>query len=891
MSRRFLPALILPLVLLALCATNSAQKSKASDPLQPLATSLAAYLEARASGDGLDASRAAVAQRMEELGKALRADPLKRPAELGRALGLARAGSRAGERGGKVESAVFTGGSFTGAGLGYAYRLPREYDVTSAYPLILTIPAEDEVPAEHLRTHWTQADVLERCILVAPEMPEQQESWARVTVKGRPGGLCHVLTALRIAGERFAVDFDRVYVAGRAKGVPAALAAGNHSPQRFAGVIGRAGDAGELKPDNFANLPTFFAGGGPGARAFVEALEEAGYGNGTFSADATEDDLWRWILDHPRKPWPERVVLVPGDPYPLRAHWLQVNPSDPNCRANAIVDRSANTIRIEAQGIAQATLFLSDALVDLARPVRVLCNGTEHTAVVAPRLSSFLELADDGTSDPGAVYTARVDIDLTRDPSTAESNAPTENQVEFAKRLTSAGSDVGKLWELHPWCQTTQLVPEDARVLRTIVRLQPEHAEARAALGNVRSGERWFSSSDALARFQASQQADTAAALGLIQFQTLWMHRDERALAVKGWKKDPETGLWTTPADEKRIAQGWMRQDLDWIAPEEAPRVDENLWKVEGEWLDLAHADRRHASIDSMWRIPDAEILLHSTAEREVSLRAQRVMARALVDLRRVFGAEPVLPLSVALLRDEEQYDRFAFGEPDGRRLARHAGRLQVVHSAYFAESWLPRIDGKPKFQGMGVCVWDAHVPNGDAYGLHAARLATGLSYVEALDPSPNAVKKALAAGAAGPGPGYYAAYQAEKVMPEWLRWGGAVYAERYFEDTTVGADGDRWWARQWSIDNLKSRGGLAPLSTIFAFALDPDDREASLKLLIEAGLVVAFVVDGNCAALAEPHAAFRKALASGKLEARHVTALTEALLAHEAELRAFGGF
>src|SRR5262249_53884711 len=158
-------------------------------------------------------------------------------------------------------------------------------------------------------------------------------------------------------------------------------------------------------------------------------------------------------------------------------------------------------------------------------------------------------------------------------------------------------------------------------------------------------------------------------------------------------------------------------------------------------------ADRRHATLDSMWRIPGAEVTVYSTAEREVALRAQHEMGRALVDLRHVFGTEPVLPLRVAVLREEEQYDRFAFGDPDGKRAATHAGRLQTVHSAFFAERWFPRVDGKPEFDGMGVCYWEHQVPNGDLYGVHAARLAVGLSFVDALDPSPNAVKKALASG------------------------------------------------------------------------------------------------------------------------------------------------
>ena len=862
---------------LAILCVPSAQEARRPEvDVGPLAASLAAYAEARASASGLDAAEAALVQRMDELSKSLGANPLQNPELLGRAIRSSRACKE--ERGGRVASATFAQGSFAGAGLSYAYRLPREYDPSRAYPLILSIPATDEEPDDHIRQHWAQRDIQDQVILVCPAMPAERETWDRVMVRGRPGGLCHALTALRLACERFAVDFDRVFVAGRAKGVPAALAAGNTCPQRFAGVIARAGDAGELGPENFVDLPTFFAGGGAQARAFAEAAKAAGHDNSRFQVDASEDDIWNWMLDNPRRTHPEQVVLVPGDPFPTRAYWLQVSPSAPQCRARGVIERATNTVRIDTEGMALATLFLNDLLLDLSQPVRVVLNGVERSVLVPRRLSSFLDLLHDGTSDPAAVYVARAEFELTGAENASDDVAASDPELE--RRLAEAGSDVAELWKLH-----TSLAPAQAtRVLRAIVRLDPGNEKAREALGHVRSGERWFTSQAALERFLQSQDPEAARAKGHVEYRSLWMHPAERAIAVKGWVKDQETGQWLTPGDEKRLTEGWARQDLEWIPPEEAGHADAGLWRVDGEWLPLHEADRRHAALDSMWRIPGAEVLLLSTADREVALRAQQVMGRALADLRRVFGAEPVLPLRVALLRDEEQYDRFAFGDPDGRRPPSHAGRLHAVHSAFFAESWFPKLEGRREFMGLGVCIWDSQVPNGDLYGLHAARLAVGLSYVDALDPSPNAVKKALADG---PGSGFYAAYEAEKALPAWLRFGGAVYAERYFEDTEVE---DRWWARKWSLENLQKRGGMRALSEVLDFRLDPDDRDDALKRLLEAGLVVAFVVDGECAPLDEAHAAFKESLASGKVDPRRVSALTEALVGHERELRAFAG-
>ena len=888
---------LVPLALVTLAWVHSAhpvvvQKAKRpEDLLSPIAATLRAYLDARASGEELEGARSALAMSLAELAKARGGDPLQYAAELGRVLWSTRA--YAGERGGKVQTDVFTQGSFAGAGLKYAYRLPRDYDPSSSYPLILSVPAEGEQPADHIRANWIDKDVQDQVILLCPAMPAKSETWEHVIVNGRPGGLCHVLTGLRIAVERFAVDFDRVYVAGQGKGVPAAIAAGNYSPHRFAGIIGRAGDPGTVKPDNFSNLPIFFASGGQQARAFAEACHP----NSQFRLDGNEHEILKWMRENPRHTYPVRVVVVPGDPepYPTRAYWLQVKPGAAaprwapeaqGTRASASIDRASNTALIEGRNIAQVTLLLNDLLVDLSKPVRVFANGVEYNAIVPRQFSSFVDMVYDGVSDPGAVYVARMELDLTGDAPPASDVKP-EVEAEFARFLAEAGNETEKLWELHLWCVSSKLDRHDARVLRTILRLDPGHALAHGALGHVFAAGQWFTSSASLERFQQSQDPAVAAARGLVEYRSLWMHPDEKALAVKGWTKDQETGLWLTPGDKKQLAEGWVRQDLEWIHPQDGARVDEGLWWVDGEWLDLARANRRHASLDAMWRIPSAEVLLHSTADREVSLRAIREMGRALVDLRKVFGTEPALPLRVGVFRDEEQYDRFAFGDPDGRRPANHSGRLQVVHSAYFAESWFRRVARKWEFTGMGVCYWDNQIPNGDAYGVHAARLAAGLSYVDALDPSPNAVKKALVAG---PGPDHYAAFQAEKKLPAWLRWGGAVYAERYFQDTSVGPAGDPWWTRKWSLDNLRQRGGLRSFDQIVAFRLEPDDREDALKLYMEAGLLVAFLVDGDCAPVSAEHAAFKKALAAGRVDAQRVTALTEVLRAHWTELRAFAG-
>ena len=891
MCPRLAPLVLVPCALLALRGGGEAQSftGRGDYDLRPLGESLRGYYEARSSTVGLEAAKesldGALAALRETTGGG---EPLERVFDLAHALWLSRGYSGRTARPGKIESAELELGSFHGAGLHFAYRVPRTYDPSRrAYPLLLAIPDWDEGPEDHLRAHWSASEFRDEVIVVCPEMPTAREEWDRVLVNGRPGGLCHVLTALRLAGERFAVDFDRVYVAGRGKGVPAAVAAGNHSPHRFAGIIGRGGDLDELAPDNFGNLPTWFAGAGGAATLFRDALKEAGFDNCQLHPEGGEAEAWGWMQEHPRRTWPERVTLVTGDPFPTRAYWLRVAPCAPDARAVATIDVAKNAIHIDGEGIARVTLYLNDQVVDLDAPVSVFCNGTRQRVVIARHLADTLDMIQDGTSDAASVYTARASLDWTGAPDAGGAESIAGADPDYDRRRAEAGGDAAKLWELHQWCLATQRTARAPAALRGLLRVDPEHTAARAALGHQRYLERWFTTPAALARFQRSQEAARAAAKGHVQHRGQWMHPDERRLANKGLTKDDETGLWLTSAERRRLAEGWVRQDLEWIRPADAVHVDEGRWIVDGEWLELAEANGRHARIESMWRIPGPDVLLYSTADREVSLVAMEHMGRALADLNRVFGAEPMLPLPVAMLRDEEQYDLFAFGDPDGWRPATHAGRRQAIHSAFFSESWFPLVDGKREYRGMGVCLWDAQVPNGNLYGVHAARLAVGLSYVEALDPSPKAVRKALSTG---PTSAYFDAFEAEKILPGWLRYGGAVYAERFFRDPDVGEGGDEWWARTWSLGNLRQWGGLRAMSEVLAFRLNPDDRTDGLKLLVEAGLLVAFLVDGDCAPVVEEHAKFKKAMLAGRVSAAHVEALTKALLGHEAELRAFAG-
>ena len=552
------------------------------------------------------------------------------------------------------------------------------------------------------------------------------------------------------------------------------------------------------------------------------------------------------------------------------------------------MDRNKNSVQLLASGASAVTLHLSDALLDLNRPVLIDFEGRSVPVLIKRSPVTFVDRWLDGTSDPGTPYVAELVVAPNVGPIVEErTNAALDPEYEV--RLPSALQRAleeqkgDALWELVIWCRATGRADRVRALCAKILRIEPDHAGAREVLGHVRAPGaariEWFRSLAERDLWVQRQTPAIATNLGHIEHAGRWLHPSDRDVATTGAMQDPESGVWLSLEDQRRIRRGYALQDLTWIGPEGVGFADEGLWRVGGEWLTLGDANRRHADLGNPWRIPTWHTQLVTTTDRDVAERALIVMRDTLPALQHVFGIEPRLPVRVALMRDEEQYDRFAFGDPDGRRAATHTARLHTVHSAFFAESWFARTDGVLGFHGAGVGYWDALAPNGDAYGFHAARLAFAFAYVDALDPSPKAIQKALPKG---PSPGFAEAYEREKQLPRWLRLGAAVYAERWFVDhRATERGGDPQWARTWSRENLERLGGARPIDVVLRTELDPDQRLEALRGFLEAGALVAFIVDGGVEPVAAAYQRVRDALRVGRIKPADLRALHDVLLAH----------
>ncbi|MCH2104787.1 MAG: hypothetical protein MK297_12370 [Planctomycetes bacterium] len=342
-------------------------------------------------------------------------DPLFANADLGMSLWYAHEYDKKKVTKGKVDSVTVPTGPPFDYEIEYCVWAPSKYKAKDGpYPLILCIPDAGQRPFDHLTEDWVLGGLRDQVILAAIPMPEDVDAWDQVGGAGTQGGLANMFTVLKEMTRNYAVDFDKVFVAGKGAGVAAALELSQFFPDRFAGVIGRTGDAGDTSHDNYRNLPVYFAGGGQKATAFADAMKDAGFAEAVVNPDGKEEDILAWVMATDRDATPTEVVLTPKLPFPNKAYWLEVPKTEEieGRTIRAVVDRATNEITITAKHVSSVTIYLNDELVDMDLPVTVICNGAKNEDVIPRNFSTMMRLIYSARNDAGRIYTATRQYDV-----------------------------------------------------------------------------------------------------------------------------------------------------------------------------------------------------------------------------------------------------------------------------------------------------------------------------------------------------------------------------------------------------------------------------------------------------------------------------------------------
>lgn len=230
------------------------------------------------------------------------------------------------------------------------------------------------------------------------------------------------------------VDPERVYLMGYSAGGDGVWQLAPRMADRFAAAAMMAGHPNEASLLGLRNLPfALFVGGSDGAynrnkvvaerAAELDRLQkEDPEGYPHFARvyeglphwmNRRDAEALPWMGEYRRRTWPTRVVWVQDDVVHRRFYWLRVPEGVAiRDRAKVVGSVSGQTVRVDGEVPDRISLGLSDALVDLDRPVEVWVNGRLEYRGVAKRTAGSVWASLEERADPTAAATALLTVDL-----------------------------------------------------------------------------------------------------------------------------------------------------------------------------------------------------------------------------------------------------------------------------------------------------------------------------------------------------------------------------------------------------------------------------------------------------------------------------------------------
>lgn len=117
-----------------------------------------------------------------------------------------------------------------------------------------------------------------------------------------------------------------------------------------------------------------------------------------------------WMAKQTRNPWPKKVVWLQDDVTHTRFYWLSVPAAEAKARRRIDAVVEGQEIRISGDVPKGLALRLSDALVDLDRPIRVRVGDREVFNGPVPRDEAVIRNSLAERADPASAATARLEL-------------------------------------------------------------------------------------------------------------------------------------------------------------------------------------------------------------------------------------------------------------------------------------------------------------------------------------------------------------------------------------------------------------------------------------------------------------------------------------------------
>lgn len=224
------------------------------------------------------------------------------------------------------------------------------------------------------------------------------------------------------------VDPDRVHLLGYSAGGDGVWQLAPRMADRFAAAAMMAGHPNEARLDGLRNLPF----------ALFMGEEDAAYGRNRIAREKAEElgrlraadpggyehlariypglghwmerkdaEALPWMAAFTRRPWPQRVIWFQDDVLHERFYWISLPAGTAALGQRFVAEVEGQLVRI-TQAAAPLELRLSDALLDLDRPVIVELEGRRVFEGRVPRSAAELWRSLEERADPRSASSARL---------------------------------------------------------------------------------------------------------------------------------------------------------------------------------------------------------------------------------------------------------------------------------------------------------------------------------------------------------------------------------------------------------------------------------------------------------------------------------------------------
>jgi poly(3-hydroxybutyrate) depolymerase len=225
------------------------------------------------------------------------------------------------------------------------------------------------------------------------------------------------------------VDANRVYILGYSAGGDGVWQLAPRMADRWAAAAMMAGHPNDASLLPLRNLPfALFVGANDaaykrneivGERAKkLDELEKSDPGGYVHLArvypglphwmNRKDAEALPWMAKHTRQPWPKKVVWVQDDVTHPRFYWLAVPEAEAKKRRSITGEVNEQTIRLTGDVPKLAMVRLSDQLLDLDKPVRVMVNDREVFNAIVTRDAEVIRESLRERADLSSAATAKI---------------------------------------------------------------------------------------------------------------------------------------------------------------------------------------------------------------------------------------------------------------------------------------------------------------------------------------------------------------------------------------------------------------------------------------------------------------------------------------------------